>query len=183
MRIAYVRVSSKDQNPERQLQGISNADKTYTEYASGKDMERPQLQSMISFARDGDTVVVYSMDRLARSLSDLLKTVDLLTKKGVGIEFVKEKIRFGPETDADPMNKLILSITGAFSEMERSLIRERQAEGIAIAKANGRYRGRARTITDEQLDIARELIIGGVPKAAVARRLGISRHSLYRYKL
>ena len=130
-RIGYVRVSSFDQNPERQLDQVQ-VDKLFTDKASGKDTQRPQLDALLSFARDGDTVVVHSMDRLARNLADLRRLVQTLTKRGIRIEFVKECLSFTGEDS--PMANLLLSVMGAFAEFERALIGERQREGIALAK-------------------------------------------------
>ena len=130
-RIGYVRVSSFDQNPERQLDQVQ-VDKLFTDKASGKDTQRPQLDALLSFAREGDTVVVHSMDRLARNLDDLRRLVQTLTKRGIRIEFVKECLSFTGEDS--PMANLLLSVMGAFAEFERALIGERQREGIALAK-------------------------------------------------
>ena len=130
-RIGYVRVSSFDQNPERQLDQVQ-VDKLFTDKASGKDTRRPQLDALLSFAREGDTVVVHSMDRLARNLDDLRRLVQTLTKRGIRIEFVKECLSFTGEDS--PMANLLLSVMGAFAEFERALIGERQREGIALAK-------------------------------------------------
>lgn len=122
-RIGYIRVSSFDQNPERQLDQ-TQVDKVFVDKASGKDIQRPELDSLLSFVRDGDTVVVHSMDRLARNLDDLRRLVQKLTRKGVRIEFVKECLTFTGEDS--PMANLMLSVMGAFAEFERSLIHERQ---------------------------------------------------------
>ena len=130
-RIGYIRVSSFDQNPERQLDQVQ-VDKLFTDKASGKDTQRPQLDALLSFAREGDTVVVHSMDRLARNLDDLRRLVQTLTKRGIRIEFVKECLSFTGEDS--PMANLLLSVMGAFAEFERALIGERQREGIALAK-------------------------------------------------
>ncbi|MGT1782157.1 recombinase family protein, partial [Enterobacter hormaechei subsp. xiangfangensis] len=133
-RIGYVRVSSFDQNPERQLEQIQ-VDKVFTDKASGKDTRRPELERLLAFVREGDTVVVHSMDRLARNLDDLRRLVQGLTQRGVRIEFLKEHLTFTGEDS--PMANLMLSVMGAFAEFERALIRERQREGIALAKQRG----------------------------------------------
>ncbi len=140
-RIGYVRVSAFDQNPERQIEGIQ-VDRTFIDKASGKDVHREQLEALITFVRSGDTVVVHSMDRLARNLDNLRRIVQSLTENGVRIEFVKENLSFTGEDS--PMANLMLSVMGAFAEFERALIRERQREGIALAKQRGAYRGRKR---------------------------------------
>ena len=128
-RIGYVRVSSFDQNPERQLENVS-LNKVFTDKASGKDTKRPELEALLAFVREGDTVVVHSMDRLARNLDDLRRLVQMLTKRGIRIEFVKEGLHFTGEDS--PMANLLLSVMGAFAEFERALIRERQREGLAL---------------------------------------------------
>ncbi len=177
-RIGYVRVSSLDQNPERQLEQV-RVDLTFTDKASGKDVVRPQLDALLRFAREGDIVVVHSMDRLARNLDDLRRLVQQLTGRGIRVEFVKEGLTFTGE-DA-PMATLLLSVMGAFAEFERALIRERQREGIALAKRRGAYRGRKKALNGEQRVELRARVAAGERKAAVARAYGISRETLYQY--
>ena len=177
-RIGYVRVSSFDQNPERQLENIS-LNKVFTDKASGKDTKRPELEALLAFAREGDTVVVHSMDRLARNLDDLRRLVQMLTKRGIRIEFVKEGLHFTGEDS--PMANLLLSVMGAFAEFERALIRERQREGIALAKKRGAYRGRKKALSPEQVADLRQRAAAGDQKAALAREFGISRETLYQY--
>ena len=125
-RIGYVRVSSVDQNTVRQLDGVP-VDKDFTDKASGKDTNRPQLQAALDYLRDGDVLVVHSMDRLARNISDLLHTVETLNRRGVVVEFVKESLTFTGDDSA--MSKLMLTIMGGVAEFERAMIRERQLEG------------------------------------------------------
>ena len=177
-RIGYVRVSAFDQNVERQLDGVA-LDKTFADKASGKDVNRPQLEAMLSFIREGDTVVVHSMDRLARNLDDLRKLVQSLTRRGIRIEFVKESLAFTGEDS--PMANLMLSVMGAFAEFERALIRERQREGIAVAKQRGAYRGRKKSLSDDKAAELKQRVAAGEQKAAIARDLGISRETLYQY--
>jgi DNA invertase Pin-like site-specific DNA recombinase len=177
-RIGYVRVSSFDQNPERQLEQVQ-VDKVFTDKASGKDTQRPELDALLSFVREGDTVVVHSMDRLARNLDDLRRLVQRLTKRGVRIEFVKESLTFTGEDS--PMANLMLSVMGAFAEFERALIRERQREGIALAKQRGAYRGRKKALSPEQEVDLRRRADAGEQKAKLAREFGISRETLYQY--
>ena len=177
-RIGYVRVSGFDQNPERQLEHIQ-VDKVFTDKASGKDTQRPQLDALLAFVREGDTVVVHSMDRLAHNLDDLRRLVQKLTQRGVRIEFVKESLTF--TGDDSPMANLMLSVMGAFAEFERALIRERQREGIALAKQRGAYRGRKRALTPELAAELRKRASAGEQKAKLARELGISRETLYQY--
>ena len=177
-RIGYVRVSSFDQNPERQLEQV-RVDKLFTDKASGKDTQRPQLDALLGFVREGDTVVVHSMDRLARNLDDLRRLVQGLTQRGVRIEFVKEHLTFTGEDS--PMANLMLSVMGAFAEFERALIRERQREGIALAKQRGAYRGRKRSLNSERVSELKRRVAAGEQKAKLAREFGISRETLYQY--
>lgn len=177
-RIGYVRVSTLDQSTARQLEGIQ-LDKVFEDKASGKDTNRPELERMIDFARDGDTVLVHSMDRLARNLEDLRSIVRRLTVKKVRVEFVKEQLAFTGEDNA--MATLLLNVMGAFAEFERSLIRERQREGITLAKQRGAYRGRSPSLSAEKATELREKAASGVPKATLARQFGISRETVYAY--
>jgi DNA invertase Pin-like site-specific DNA recombinase len=177
-RIGYVRVSSFDQNPERQLESVQ-VDKQFTDSASGKDTQRPQLEALLTFVREGDTVVVHSMDRLARNLDDLRRLVQQLTKRGIKIEFVKERLTFTGEDS--PMANLMLSVMGAFAEFERALIRERQREGISLAKLRGAYKGRKKSLNSEQVAELKSRVGAGEQKAKVARDFKISRETLYQY--
>jgi DNA invertase Pin-like site-specific DNA recombinase len=177
-RIGYVRVSSFDQNPDRQLEQVQ-VDKVFTDKASGKDTQRPQLDTLLTFVREGDTVVVHSMDRLARNLDDLRRLVQKLTKRGVRIEFVKECLTFTGEDS--PMANLMLSVMGAFAEFERALIRERQREGIALAKQRGAYRGRKKALSPERAAELRQRADAGEQKSKLAREFGVSRETLYQY--
>ena len=177
-RIGYVRVSSFDQNPERQLEQVP-VDKLFTDKASGKDTRRPELERLLAFVREGDTVVVHSMDRLARNLDDLRRLVQSLTHRGVRIEFVKEHLTFTGEDS--PMANLMLSVMGAFAEFERALIRERQREGIALAKQRGAYRGRKKSLPSERIAELRQRVEAGEQKTKLAREFGISRETLYQY--
>jgi len=177
-RVGYQRVSSLEQNPARQLEGIP-LDQTFIDRLSGKDVERPQLSEMLRFVRAGDTVTVHSLDRLARNLVDLRRIVSDLTGRGVRVEFVKEQLTFTGEDNA--MAQLLLSVMGAFAEFERSLIRERQREGVELAKRRGAYRGRKRTLGDERIAELRERAAAGEAKAGLAREFGISRETVYQY--
>lgn len=177
-RIGYIRVSSVGQNVERQLDGI-DLDKKFTDRASGKDTKRPQLQAALDYLRDGDVLVVHSMDRLARNLDDLRKIVLSLTQRGVVVEFVKENLTFTGDDSA--LSKLLLSVMGAFSEFERALLKERQREGIALAKKAGVYKGRKPSLTPEQVAELKTRVATGEKRAALARQFGISRQTLYQY--
>lgn len=178
MRVGYVRVSSVDQNTARQLDGIT-VERTFTDKASGKDTLRPKLDEMLAFVRDGDTVIVHSMDRLARNLDDLRRVVRSLTAKGIRVEFVKESLAF--TGDDSPMATLLLSVMGAFAEFERALILERQREGIAAAKQRGAYAGRKPALTDEQACQLRQRAAAGERKSVLATEFGISRETVYSY--
>ncbi len=177
-RIGYVRVSSFDQNPERQLEHM-DVDRVFTDKASGKDTQRPQLQALLAYAREGDTVVVHSMDRLARNVDDLRRIVQNENRRGINVQFVKENLTFTGEDV--PMANLMLSVLGAVAQFERDLIRERQREGIAIAKQRGVYRGRQRALSPERAAELRRRAEAGAKKAPLAREFGISRETLYQY--
>lgn len=179
-RIGYARVSSVDQNLARQLTSLGTVDRLFEEKQSGAQRAgRAALEDLIGYARNGDTVVVASMDRLARSVVDLNQIVRDLTAKGVSVEFIAERVTFTPGR-ADPFAEFQLNIMASFAQLERAITRERQAEGIKAAQTRGVYQGRARKLTADQLTEARGLIGTGVPKAEVARRLSINRTTLYR---
>lgn len=179
-RVGYIRVSTVDQSTARQLDG-AELDETFTDKTSGKDTNRPALQAALKHMRSGDVLVVHSLDRLARNLGDLLKLVEELNGRGIAVEFVKENLVFGDEA-ASPMAKLQFQMMGAFAEFERSLIRERQREGIAIAKANGVYKGhgRKRVLDAAQVEAIRGRVGAGGNVSAIAREFGVSRPTLYR---
>jgi DNA invertase Pin-like site-specific DNA recombinase len=177
-KIGYVRVSSVDQNTDRQLDGLT-LDKIFTDKASGKSTDRPALTECLKYIRTGDTLVVHSMDRLARNLDDLRSIVKTLTDQNIKVEFVKESLVFTGEDS--PMSTLLLSVIGAFAEFKRSLIKERQKEGIAIAKKAGKYKGRKPAFTAEQIEEIKKQIEAGVPKAKIARDYGVTRQTLYGY--
>jgi DNA invertase Pin-like site-specific DNA recombinase len=180
-RVGYIRVSSVDQNEARQLEAMAglHIDKTFMDKLSGKDTNRPQLQAALDYLRDGDVLVVHSMDRLARNMRDLQNLIAELNARHIAVEFVKENLAFTGEDS--PMSKLMLSILGGVAEFERSLIRERQREGIAAAKTRGDYRGRKKALSNDQSAQMRQRAAAGEPKAALAREFGISRETLYQY--
>jgi DNA invertase Pin-like site-specific DNA recombinase len=178
MRVGYIRVSSVEQHTDRQLDGI-DTDRLFTDKASGKDVARPQLNELIRFVRDGDAVVVHSMDRLARNLEDLRRIERTFTDKGVSVEFVKEHLVF--TGDDSPMANLMLSVMGAFAEFERALIRERQAEGIAKAKQRGAYKGRKKSLAENQILALIDRAASGEAKTLLAKEFGISRETVYTY--
>jgi len=179
-RVGYQRVSTIDQNTDRQLDGV-DLEKIFTDKASGKDTQRPQLAACLDYVRDGDTLVVHSMDRLARNLEDLRRLVRELTGQGVKVEFVKENLVFAG--DDSPMNTLLLSMLGAVAEFERSMILERQREGIALAKAAGKYKGRRASLSQTQAGELRERLAKGESVTALATEYGVSRQTVYNYKI
>ncbi|WP_263385907.1 recombinase family protein [Granulicella arctica] len=178
LQIGYLRVSAVDQSELRQLEGLK-LDKTFTDKASGKDVHRPQFELLLSFIREGDTLICHSMDRLARNLDDLRRIVLELTRRGVHVQFRKEQLTFTGEDS--PMANLLLSVMGAFAQFERELIRERQREGIALAKKRGAYVGRKRALTPVQAVALLKRVADGESKAALARELGLTRDTVYRY--
>jgi DNA invertase Pin-like site-specific DNA recombinase len=149
----------------------------FTDQATGKDTKRPQLQAAPDYIREGDELVVHSMDRLARNVDDLRRMVLDLTKKGVHVRFVKENLTFTGEDS--PMSNLLLSLLGAVAEFERSLIRERQREGIALAKKAGVYKGRKPSLTKEQVMEIRRRAKAGEQKTGLALEFKVSRQTLY----
>lgn len=175
MRVGYARVSTLDQNTDRQ--DLPDVERTFTDKASGKDTDRPALQDLIAFVREGDVVVVWSIDRLARSLADLQELVARFNAKGVSVEFVSERLSFSASQD-DPFARLQFQMMGAFAEFERALIKKRQREGIEKAKAKGDvYKGRAPSIPR---DVILDRLARGDAPTTIAREMGISRPSVYR---
>ena len=173
--IGYVRVSSADQNTARQLDGI-DLDDVFTDKVSGATTDRPELQAMLRHVRKGDTLHVHSIDRLARSLEDLLSLVKELIDRGVTVHFHKEQLLFTGE--ANPMQELMLSLLGSVAQFERSMIKERQREGIEKAKAAGVYTGRVKTIDDEAIREA--MNAPGASYRKVAKALNVSLSTVQR---
>lgn len=174
--VGYTRVSTIDQNTERQLDGVE-VDKLYTDKVSGKDTNRPQLTAALDYVREGDVFVVHSMDRLARNLEDLRRIVRELTGNGVTVRFVKESLTF--TGNDSPMNTMLLSMLGAVAEFERSMILERQREGIAIAKAKGKYTGGKSKLNDDQVAELKSRRANGESPSALAKEYGVSRATVY----
>lgn len=166
-RIGYVRVSSEEQSVERQLNGL-HLDKIFIDKVSGKDTNRPELKLLLSFAREGDTIIIHSMDRLARNLDNLRSLVKELTTKGARVQFIKEGLTFSG--DDSPIAQLLLSVMGAFAEFERSLIKERQREGIDLAKKRGVYRGRKKTLDAQGIEKIKQLASEGQNKTHLAKQ-------------
>ena len=172
-KVGYRRVSTSEQNLDRQ---DFSCDKLFEESGSGSSRQRPALEAMIDWVREGDEVLVWSIDRLARDLRDLQDIIQTLNAKGISISFLSEKLTFSGNHD-DPFAKLQLQMMGAFAEFERSIIRKRQAEGIAKAKAKGVYKGRKATIDAEAI---RRMKADGIGVTEIAKRLGVGRASVYR---
>lgn len=183
MRIGYVRVSSLDQNPDRLIEDLQaqQVEKIFMDKISVKNTDRPELQKMLSFIREGDVLIVHSLDRLARNLADLLTMVQDFTSRGVSITFLNERLSFESGKDASPTSKLMLSMIGAFAEFERSMIKRRQQEGIALAKERGVYTGRKRSVSDETIQKVKDMVQQGIPLAKAAALNHVSRSTVYRY--
>lgn len=178
-RIGYQRVSTVGQNTERQLEDVQ-VDDEFIDKASGRDRDRPELKAMIKYARKGDRVLVHSLDRLGRNVDDLRAIIEELNGKGVVVEFVTQGLVFDPTSKAQAsMNKLMLTMLGAVAEFELALNKERQLEGIAIAKTKGVYKGRKPALTDDQADDLTRRLEAGEPVAALAREYGVSRQTVY----
>ena len=175
MRLAYVRVSTIEQNEERQIEGLKkyNIEKWFTEKASAKDTNRPELQNLLEFAREGDTIYIHDFSRLARSTKDLLDLVDTFNRKKVNLVSNKENL-----DTSTPTGKLMLTMIAAINEFERANLLERQKEGIAIAKRKGIYKGRkAVSIPDFKVYYNRYLQ-REISKSQLAKELQISRPTL-----
>lgn len=177
--IAYIRVSSVDQNTDRQLADVQHIEKTFTDKCSGGTTNRPALNDLISFVREGDTVHVHSIDRLARNLQDLLELVAFFRSKGVTLVFHKEHMTFKPD-GTDPIQDLMLNVMGAVAQFEKALINERQREGIAKAKDQGVY-SKARSKKVEP-DAILALLSQGKSHSEVAKLLGCSTKTVQRVK-
>lgn len=175
MKIAYVRVSTVEQNEQRQIEAMQKYDieKWFTEKVSGKDTNRPKLQEMLEFAREGDTIHIHDFSRLARSTKDLLDIVEMLNNKGIHLVSNKENI-----DTSTPTGKLMLTMIGAINEFERVNLLERQREGIAIAKREGKYKGGKRKRIDNFTEYYNRYKSRKMTKSALARELEISRPTL-----
>lgn len=176
--VGYVRVSSTSQNTERQLVDVQ-LDSTFTDTASGKNRNRPELTRCLNHLREYDVLHVHSIDRLARNLKDLQEIIETLTNKGVTVKFYKEHLVFEASISS-PMQTLMLQMLGAFAEFERTLIRERQREGIEAAKAQGKKLGAPPKLTADQIAAIKVSIGKGEDKSKVAKQFNISRPTLYK---
>lgn len=175
--IGYIRVSSLDQNPARQLQGLV-LDRTFLDTVSGSTRKRPQLESCLQHLRAADTLHVHSIDRLARNLADLQSLIKTLTEKGVSITFHKESLTFSPDNQ-DALSNLMLQMMGAFAEFERELIKERQREGIAVAKTQGKRIGQPPKLTQKQIKEIRQRRANRESVADLAKEYGVARQTVY----
>lgn len=175
--IGYVRVSSQGQNTARQLQGIE-LDMEFIDKVTGSNRERAKLQECIAYARKGDTVVVDSIDRLARNLRDLQEILQALTKKGVIVKFIKENLTFTGNDDA--MSTLMLQMMGAFAEFERNMIAARQREGIAAAKKAGKHLGRPHKIDNNMREAVKEKRQKLQSIRSIAKEMSVSRATIYK---
>ena len=175
----YKRVSTTDQNTERQLLDVP-CDRAYIEKISGKNTNRPELQAMLLNIRTGDIINVHSMDRLARNTKDLLNLVEEITSKGAKIVFHKENLTFAADKQ-DPYQKMMMTMLGAVAELERNLILERQREGIALAKLHNKYKGGQPKLTAEQVTELTTLYKQGMPIARIAKQFKITRPTVYSY--
>ena len=177
-KIGYIRVSTLDQNTERQLDGIP-LDKVFEEKASARNVSRPKLVELLDYIREGDEVIVHDISRLARNIEDLHGLVRQITHKGCVIRFQKENLTFTADR-SDPTSELLLSMLGAVYSFERQILLERQKEGIAIAKAKGKYKGRPKAISPAPI---LELLNGGLSMRKTADKLGISLSTVQRLKI
>lgn len=177
MNIAYVRVSSVDQNEARQREALkhSEIEKWFVEKISGKNMNRPQLQQMLEFAREGDTIYVEDFSRLARSTKDLLEIVEMLQSKRIHLVSLKENL-----DTSTPTGKLMLTMIAAINEFERENILERQREGIALAKKRGAYKGRKIVEIPDFDKYYKRYMSREISKVKLANELGICRPTLDR---
>lgn len=173
--VAYKRVSTEIQNTERQLEGLA-FDKEFEDKLSGKNKERPQLQAMIDYVRDGDIVYIHSLDRLGRNTKDLIEIMETLRTKGVTVIFHKQGLEFKPNTN-NPMNDLMFNMLSAFAQFEREILLERQKEGIAIAKAKGNYKGSKEKINKDEI---KQLVADGMSYRNIAKKLEISLSTIQR---
>lgn len=178
--VAYIRVSTVDQNLDRQRDICEGVDKIFEEKASAGTRNRPVLKEMMDYLREGDTLIIHSLDRLARNTLDLFNILDELDKKGVRVKFVKEQLSFSSWATASPMERLQLSIVAAIAEFDRAKIKERQREGIEKAKKKGKYKGRKRKLNDKQAEYVAEKVKLGIPKAQLAREFGTTTTTINR---
>ena len=176
--VGYIRVSTQDQSTDRQLDGMA-LEKVFEEKVSARTADRPKLNELLDYIREGDEVVVHDISRLARNMEDLHRLVRQITDKGCTLRFVKENLTFtNDQTDA--VSQLLLSMLGAVYQFERNIMLERQREGIAIAKAKGRYKGRPKSIDRSEI---LTLLDDGLSMRKTAGKLGVSLSTVQRVKM
>lgn len=178
MDFGYKRVSTVEQSTDRQLEGIV-VDRVFEDKLSGKDRNRPQLDLLLSIIRKGDVIHIHSMDRLARNTRDLLNLVQEISDKGCKVVFHTEHLTFEPNKN-DPYQQLMMTMLGAVAQLERSLLLQRQKEGIAIAKAKGKYKGGKNKLSPEQVEELKELA-KTQSITSVAKHFNITRPTVYGY--
>ena len=178
MNVGYARVSTVDQDLDLQVRALKRAGCTriFSDTASGATAVRPELQKCLSHLRKGDRLVVWKLDRLGRSLKDLLAILTELDQRGIQFQSLTETIN-----TSTPMGRFFYQVMGALAEVERELIRERSRAGLAAARARGRKGGRPRKLTPAKLKAARTLLDSGTPAREVADHLGVGASTLYRY--
>ncbi len=179
MILGYIRTSTDHQNTDRQLDGIY-CDEIYADQITGGTIDRPELKKMMAFARKGDTVICHQIDRMARSLSDLLWIVETLVKKGVTVKFHKENLTFNGDSD-DAVSMLMLHMLGAVAQFEKSIINSRVREGVRKAQEQGKYKGRQRTVSKNTVQRILTMSEAGKKKTEICKELGLSRATVYRY--
>lgn len=178
-RVGYIRVSTYEQNPDRQLEGLE-LDKKFIDYASGKDLNRPQLQLMLDYLREDDELFIHSIDRLARNAKNLCELVDDLIKRKIVVRFVQQNLVFNGKNDAEA--KFLLTIFGAVAELQRAHILEAIREGVAEAKKKGRYSGKAQKLNEKQINKFKERYFNSRdPLRVIAKELGVCRETLHVY--
>lgn len=179
-KVGYARVSSFDQNPERQLEQLQGMDKIFVDKMTGSKMDRPQLEACRQYLRENDELYVTSIDRLARNLSDLIKLVTEFRQNGIAVHFIKENLTFDAEANS-PINNLLFQLLGAISQFERELIKERQREGIAVAKKKGTVKfGRPFALTPEKTKEIVTRANAGESHLKLAKEFGVCRTSIWR---
>lgn len=179
MKIGYARVSTSDQNTDLQLDALNNSgcNKIFEEKASGAQRDRPELKSALEYARQGDIIVVWKLDRLARSLKQLIETVEDLEKRGIGFQSITEAIDTSTSS-----GRLVFHIFAALAEFERNIIRERTKAGLTAAKERGRTGGRPSKLSDKDIEIAKAMLLNpNITAKEVANKMGVSFATLYRY--
>ena len=178
--VGYIRVSSIDQNPDRQLEGVP-LDKSFEDKASGSSRIRRGLAACLAYLREGDVLHVHSIDRLARNLKDLQELVTDMTHRGIEVRFHKENLVFNGQDS--PMQTLLFQIMGAFAQFERACIRERQLEGIAQAKLKGKHLGRPRKLGKDDRNVILQRLCNGDLPSEIAQEYRVSLSSIYRVRM